>query len=298
MNFLKNLALGLFGFLLFFSLSIFGLLFMLDNTLLKPEFLVSELERLDTSSVTAELINFQAPPQMPYLNEVINETIDELEPWMKEQLSTAIYSGYDYFLGKTENLSLTISTQIVKDTLRENLWEAFSASPPPELQGFPSAVKEQYFNEFFNLQFDEIIPPTIEFSESSLPLDALDIMRQVRQTLSYFSATYYGLIGFMVLLVIGIVLISRNIKNITRRLGIPLLTYGAIEYAGIWVAKYFAERPLPIPGLPPSLQTWTTQFSYNLIAPLEIFSLSLLIGGIVLVIVSFVYRRGQSSDEG
>ncbi len=268
---------------------------MLDNTLLKPEFLVSELERLDVASVTTEIIKFQAPPGVPYLNEVTGETLNELEPWVKEQLRAAIYSGYDYFLGKTGNLNLVISTEPMTETLRGNLWKAFSSSPPSELQGFPSAIKEQYFNEFYQQQFAEVIPPTIEFSESLLPLDVLDTVRQVRQALSYFSVAYYGLIGFMVLLVFGIVLISRNVKDITHRLGVPLLTYGAIEYAGIWVAKYFAERLQPIPGLPTPLQTWMTQFSYNIIAPLEMFSLGLLIGGVVLVIVSFVYKRGQST---
>lgn len=297
MKLLKGLALSLLGLLLFFALSTFGLLYMLDNTLLNPDFVVAELEKLEASSVTAEIISFEAPPQMPYLNEVINETVDELEPWMKEQLSTAVYSGYDYFLGKRESFSLEISTQTMKDRLRENLWRAFLASPPPELQAFPPAAKEQYFNQFFNQQFDEFIPQTIGFDEASLPLDILDMMRQVRQALSYFSTVYYGLVGFMVLMVLGIVLISRDVKDITRRLGTPLLSYGVLQYAGIRVARYFAERQVELPGIPASLQSWVTQLSYDLIAPLEIFSLILLIGGVVLVVVSFIYKRGQSSAE-
>jgi len=82
-KFLKSLALGLFSFLLFPSLAIFGLLYMLDNTLLKPDFLISEMDSLDVPSLAGELFSIQTPQGIPYLDEAIDETIADLEPWMK-----------------------------------------------------------------------------------------------------------------------------------------------------------------------------------------------------------------------
>jgi len=295
MTFLKNLALSLFSFLLFLSLSIFASAFMLNNTLLDPDFVTSEINRLDISSLAGELFSIEAPPEAPYLAEVIDETIADLEPWMKEEISTAIYSGYDYLMGRTESLNLVIPTEPVKDSLRENLREAFLASPPPELQGLPSHLKEQYFNELYQ-QLTENIPPSLEFTESSLPPDVLTMLEQVRQALSYSQLVYKALIGFMLLLVLGIIFISRQVRDITRRLGIPCLTYGAFGYAGIFIARYFTETGLPLPELPAALQTWLPQFLDNLMAPLETFSLGLLIGGVVLVIVSFVYKPRQPSS--
>jgi len=295
MKFLKSLTLSLLGFLLFFSLAIFGLVYMLNNTLLKPDFVADELNRLDISSLAGEIFNFETPPEASYMNEVIDETIAELEPWMKEQLNTVVYSFYDYLLEKTPSLKVIISTEQLRDTLRESLWEAFSASPPPELEGFPPAVKEQYFNQFYQ-QLTESIPSTFELTEGSLPPDALAMVEQVKQAIGYFQLVYWALIGFMALLVAGIILISRQVKDITRRLGVPCLTYGAVEYAGVLVARHFAEKPLPLPEIPLSLQTWMSQFLYNVVAPLEMFSLGLLIGGIVLVVVSFVYKPRQSSS--
>lgn len=295
MTSLQNLALSLLSFLLFLSLSIFASAFMLDKTLLNPDFVISELNRLDMSLLAGDLFSIEAPPEAPYLAEVIDETVADLEPWMKEEMSTAIYSGYDYLMGRTESLNLVISTEPVKDSLRENLREAFLASPPPELQGAPSHVKEQYFNELYQ-QLAGNIPPTVEFTESSLPPDALAMLEQVRSYLSYFQTVYYGLIGFMLLLVLGIIFISRQVRDITRRLGIPCLTYGAFGYAGIFVARYFTKTGLPLPELPAALQTWLPQFLDNLMAPLETFSLCLLIGGVVLVIVSFVYKPRQPSS--
>ena len=139
MQFLKNLALSLLSFLLFLSLSIFGTAFMLDKTLLNPDFVTSELNRLDVPALMGELVTVPTLPGAPYLDKAIDETITDLEPWIKEEISAAIYSGYDYLMGRTQGLSLTISTQPARDSLKENLREAFLASPPSELQGMPAA---------------------------------------------------------------------------------------------------------------------------------------------------------------
>ena len=101
----------------------------------------------------------------------------------------------------------------------------------------------------------------------------------------------------MGLLMLGIILISRQVKDITRRLSVPSMTYGASWYVGVLIAKYYAGQLLSIPGLPTSLQEWMPQFSYNIIAPLETFSIGLLIDGVVLTIVSFVYKPRQDSSE-
>ncbi len=295
MKFLKSLALSLLGFLLFLSLSIFGSAFMLDKTLLNPDFVTSEINRLDMSSLAGEFVSEQIPQEEAYITEVLGKTIAELEPWIKEEISTAIYSSYDYLMGKTQSLSLTISTTPMRDSLKKNLREALLASPPPELKGLPPAIIEQYSDEAFQ-QFVGDIEPTIEFTESSLPPDVLAILEQIRQGLGYFQLGYQVLIGLMLLFILAIVLISRQVKDVTRRLGVPCLTYGVIGYAGILVGKYFAERQLPLLEIPPSLQAWMTQFTNNLLAPMEMFSLSLLIGGVVLLIVSFVYPRLRPSQ--
>ncbi len=271
---------------------------MLNNTLLNPDFVTSEINRLDMSSLAGELLSEQIPTEEfpEELRAVLVNTITDVEPWVKEEISTAIYTSHDYFMGRTQSLSLIISTEPVRDSLKENLREALLASPPPELQGLPPALIEQYSDEVFQ-QLAENIPPTIEFTESSLPPDAQAMLEQVRQYISYFQLAYKALIGFMLLLVAGIILISRQVRDITRRLGVPCLTYGAVGYAGIFVAKYFAEaKGLPLPEIPASLQTWLPQFLDNLLAPMEMFSLGLLIGGLVLTIVSFVYKPRQPSS--
>ena len=167
MKFLKGLALGLLSFLLFLSLSIFGLALTLNYTILNPDFVVSELDKLDVYSLAKEQISQQILSEDEFMAEVVDKTLADLELWIKEQVSAGIYSGYDYFLGKSEGLRLVISLEPVKESLKEDLWQAILKSPPPELAGLPQAEMEQQFDEFYQ-EFTKGLPSTFEFSESSL----------------------------------------------------------------------------------------------------------------------------------
>jgi len=299
MNFLKGLALSLLSFLLFLSLSIFSSVFMLNSTILNPDFVTSEINRLDMSSLAGEFLSEQIPQEQPYVGEVLDKTITDLEPWIKEQASTAIYSGYDYFLGRTESLNLIISTETVKSTLKENLTEAILSSPPPGLQGTSPAVIRQYADQAYQ-QFANDIPQTIELTESSIPPDVMATLKQVRSYLSYYQTAYYGLIVLMVLFALGICLVSRDVKHTTRSIGTPLAVYGVIGYAIIFALDYFnvEEQMLAMTdGIPWSLLTWMAQFMDNLMAPMKTFALALLITGVILIIVSIVYRRRQAPAE-
>jgi len=272
---------------------------MLDKTLLNPDFVISELNRLDMSLLAGDLFSIEAPPEAPYLAEVIDETVADLEPWMKEEMSTAIYSGYDYLMGRTESLNLVISTEPVQNTLKENLTEAILDSPPPELKGRPSTEIRQHADQAYQ-ELVQDMPQTIEFTESSIPPDIMNTLEQVRSYLSYYRTVYYGLIGLMVLCALGIFLISRNVKHTTRSIGTPILVSGIIGYASIFALGYFnvIEQMMGITGeIPAALQTWLPQFMDNLMAPMKTFSLALLITGVVLIVISIVYRRRQPQPE-
>lgn len=391
MKILKGLALGLLSFLLFLSLAIFGLIFMVNRTALNPNFVTAELNRLDITSLVNEYITSEQtssddliaklisitpeiepmvkeeagividsvydyllgksqdidlaltlrnsvlskdfvlsvvdevnisglvkdflseqfieeiPAEVqPYITEEsLDRIISELKPWMKEQINIVADPVLDYLVGKRQSLNVVISLESVKAILRDTMKEEFLKSPPAELAGKSQAELEQYFDEFYEETAAQM-PSTFEIDQSLLGTDmparvaealeqAEEAMTRARPYIAYFQQGYTILIAFMVVLVIAIVLIDREVRATTRRLGIPLLIYGAIEYAGIIVGKYFmSSGKLPLPEMSPHLETWLFQFSNNLISPLEIFSLSLLICGVILTIVSFVYRPSQS----
>ena len=289
MKFLKGLALSLLSLLLFLSLSIFGLALTLNYTILNPDFVVSALNKLDISSLAGELLSQQIPQEGDFMAEAMDNTIADLEPWVKEQVNANIYPSYDYLMGKSQSLNVVISLEPVKDTLKQNLREAILNSPPPEFKGLPQAEVEQYFNKFYQ-DFTKNIPTTFEFNESSLSPQGLAELEQVKRGISYFQLGYKALIGFILLLILGIILINREVKGATRGLGTTFLTYGILEYAGIFAAKYFAGAQLPQVEIPTSLQAYLPQLLGDFLAPLAMFSIGIGIAGVILLVVSFVYK--------
>ena len=299
MNVLKSLVLSLLNFLLFLSISVFGIAFTLNKTLLNPDFVVAEVDRIDTSSLIRELTEEQLSAQIPsdlwFIKENIYNVISEQEPWIKEQINAAIYSGYDFLLGRSERLSLVIPLEPLKENLRESIWQTFLQSLPPQLSGLPPALIEQYFNQFYQ-EFANQIPPEINLNESFIPPEAMSLIMQVRQGISYFQTGYSILIGFIVLLVLGIILINRNVRSITRGLGATFLIYGATEYAGIFLARHFVPSNIPMSEIPSTLQMWLLQLFDDMLKPMETFSLGFLAGGIVLLAVSFIYKPRTAED--
>jgi hypothetical protein len=363
MKVLKGFGIGILSFLLFLSLSVFGIAFMINSTLLNPDFIAAEVDKIDVSTlvieITEEQIGEQLPEEVLFLKETFYEVISEQEPWLKEQVKAAIYSGYDYFLGKSESLDIVISLEPLKTSLRDSLWQTFndylssdltdlpeyllepfleqyyqefaSQIPkeylPPELASLPEdQLKDyivQHFQElaeqmpeiylspeiadmlkdqlesYFDQYYQEIagqVPSELTVDESLIPPEAMEQIVMVRQGIGYFQTAYGALIGFMVLLIAGIILIHRNVRNTTRELGIIFLVYGVLEFIGIYLAKNFALMSLPLHDIPLPLQTWLTGLYSDLLAPLQMFSLGVLIGGVVLLVVSFVYKPREAED--
>jgi hypothetical protein len=310
MKFLKGLALSLLGFLLLVSLYAFGLVFTLNNTLLNPDFVVSELDRFDISGVVQELLGQEllgtvaSQTEIPQelMTEALNDTITELEPWLKEQLSDSIYSVYDYFQGREQSLSVSISLEPVKEALRDNLWEAFSQSLPPELAMVPPAEIERYFNESYE-EFAKDFPSAIEFDESSLSPETRSQLGQVKQYISYIQTAFKILIGVMVLLILGIIFIDRQVKGITRRIGSVFLTYAIPACITIFAVQYFDKIQAWVLDLlkidvaiPAQFQDLILQSVNNFLAPIRVLSIGILIAGVALIVVSFVYKPHQAAD--
>ncbi len=300
MKVIKGLVLSLLSLLLFLSLSIFGIAFTLNSTLLDANFVIAEVNKIDMSALTRELTDMliiqRLPQEVRFLKDAIYGAVTDFAPSLKEQLKTGINSSYDYFLGKSQTLNLTISLEPLKTGLRDRMRQAFLQSPPPQLFGLPPARVDQYFDQLYQ-QFTQPIPSSFKIDESSLGPQTVELIRQVKQYLGYFQLGYRALIGFMVLLILGIVLINRQVKKITRELGVNFLVYGALGYLGVFAAKYFAPMSLPLPGMPQSLQTWLSQFLVDLMAPQEIFSVVLMAGGIILTVVSFIYRQRPAEPQ-
>ena len=299
MKVLKGLALGLLSFLLFLSLAVFGLALTINQTVLNPDFVVSGVNKLDMSSLAEEFLSEQIPldGEQELVAGVLNDTIADLEPWIKEQASAVIYAGYDYLLGESQSLNLVISTEQLKETLRDNLKSAFKQSLPPEFAGLPQDMIDAEFDKYYQ-EFAEQIPPTFDLGENITP-EVMTALEQARQIISYIQIAYQTLIALILVLIAGIILIHRQVRGATRQLGITFLTYGVPGFASIFILKNYAMAQLTQlmtqPGFPASLQAWLPQLVDDFLAPLEMFSLGILIGGVALLVASFVYKPRETS---
>ncbi|MFC1982920.1 hypothetical protein ACFLV5_03975, partial [Chloroflexota bacterium] len=92
---------------LLLSLFVFGMAFLVDRTVLNPNFITSELNKLEIAPLVEEFIAQQLPQEFPEeLKDELTATISKLEPQLKEEVHTAVYSVYDYLLGKQETPDL------------------------------------------------------------------------------------------------------------------------------------------------------------------------------------------------
>jgi hypothetical protein len=204
---------------------------------------------------------------------------------------------------------VVISLEPVIESLNNTLKEAFLASPPPEYSGLPPSELEQHFDEFF-ADFTDMIPTTsggehqLELDETLIGTEvptqiadglakAEDGLEQARQYVGYFQLGYIALIAFILLLILGIVLIYRTVRGSTRQIGITFLACGIVSFVIFLIIKSMAGTQIAKADMPVYLQTWIPQLIKDFLMPLEIYGIGLMVGGVILTVVSFIYRRRQ-----
>jgi hypothetical protein len=294
-RFLKSFGLAALDVILLLSLSFFGLMFTINQTFLNPDFTVSQVEKLDTTSLAADIIRGQIvsqatiPITLPIEDFIIgaaNETITDMEPWLKQQAREITYSFYDYLEGRSQNLSVVIPLEEVKESLKDNISKAVIASPPPGLTDLPPATIERYLEPFYDR-----IPSSFELNEAWLGPQNMAQIDQLRQLVSHFHIVYYALIGFILFLILCIILINREVRGSTRSLGVVFLGGGIVSYGVFWLAKNAVVAQSTLPQVPVYLRSWLPQLMTDILSPMELYSFGLAGMGVVLLIVSFVYRR-------
>ena len=299
MKVFKVILLVVLGILLSLSLLIFGLALTLNHSILNPDFIAEHVERLDIAALADEVVKEQVPPEAAEfmgesLDEVLGDTIADIEPWMKEQARDGIYVFYDYIEGRNESLSLIISLETVKESFRANLLAAILASPPPELVGFPPAEIELQFNTYYQMIADEI-PSTLELDETMLDAEVMEQIAHARQYVGYFNLAFIVLIAFSLLLILLIILTHFKVRGSTRQLGITFLSIGVVSLVGAFITRSVVSSQLVQNELPSTLQAWAPEVVTDVLMPLGIYGIGLIVVGIALTVVSFVCKRDQYS---
>jgi hypothetical protein len=146
---LKIAGLVILSLILFISLTVFSLAFSLNRTVLNPDFITAEGDRLEIASLASEAMSYGLQEELPQeaLDSLI-EAITTLEPRLKDELNTITYSVYEYLHSERENLDLA---NLLRSTLLSSdlMVAAIDAVDGPQLARiFLEEYEEEITQEF------------------------------------------------------------------------------------------------------------------------------------------------------
>jgi len=288
MNIARGIFSGLFSFMLVIALVALGIALTINHTILNPDFIIHEIDKLDVHSIIVEQVKSQLPEGVPYVAEIFDEVAAELQPWLEEQTTRVIYAGYSYLEGD-EELNIVIPLEQVKSSIKDNLAQAMRESPPPELEGLPQDQIELVI-ALACAQVDSQVPQQLEINEALLGTETVTQLQKAREIVADIKLGYKVLIGLSALLVLLIALIQWwRAKSIARFTGIAFTIAGVISLIAPLAARsiIFQIIPADIPAdIPAELTALIPQLISDISHPLLIYSIGILAAGIGLIVLS------------
>lgn len=171
MAFLRGLGTAILSFLLFVALAAFSMAFLINSTVLNPDFMNRQIDKLDISAIANDTVKEQLTSQLPkdndFLNGVATTLIGQEEPLIKEQAHNAVNTAYSYFLGKQDNLKIVFSLTGIKQDLNKNLWQSAVDYLKTKLAGMTDAQVNQYVKSIREQIPADILPSAL----AALPAD-------------------------------------------------------------------------------------------------------------------------------
>ena len=221
------------------------------------------------------------------LEQVMNEVFTELEPWIKEQTTNAINSGYAYLQGETEHLSIVIPMAQMKTTVSDKLEQIIRENIPTDT-GISQSDIDNLIVEMQTM-VDESIPQELDIDEELLGTEVMTQLEQARDILGYTDTVFKGLIGLAVLMVVLIAFLQwRRIKGLAHHIGVACTVAGAVSLAG---ALAMSNLPLQVLSrlqldIPTEFAEKISLFASDLSQPMVTYASITLVVGIVLLVIS------------
>jgi hypothetical protein len=292
MNAVRGFFAGVFDFLLFDVLVLLGFIIALNMTVLNPDFITSELKKLDVYPAIMRQAEALLPSQQFIDAKTIDELATELTPWFEEQSDTVIRAVYAY-IEEGKSVDVTISLDPVKAALKDKVAEITLNSLPPELQGATQSQIDSYLAQL-NAGIDGAIPSTFQLNESVAGPQVMSQLGQIKNIIGYKDVAYRYLIIAAVALVVLIALtLWWQPKRITRSMGITFILVGVVcilgpllDYLIIQILSQFIGSS----GILSGLQTKLPQLAADVTAPVRSYGIGFLLSGIGLVVISFLFR--------
>ena len=289
----------------------------LYNTVLSTDLTVSIVKKVDLYFLVEYFVIQEVTEEisggMTFLTEYVEDVVIKLEPWIRSEMDDIIAPITDYILGKSQSLDIVISIEKLKESpdLYDALWEALRKSPPTELAdlGLNESELQQIFDLFYE-DFVRLIPSTFEINENLLgPGMSAQITQaladadkaleneQIRNYIGYPQTAFTISIIILLLSLAGIILINRRVRGVSRWLGSTFLACGVFELVSVFIIKNQLQMQIAAVDMPSPIRIWLEQLAGNSVAPLQTFSIVLIVLGAGFQIFSFIYRQNQPTSE-
>jgi len=207
MKAINIVALVLISILLIIYLPLAGITITACKTLMDPDWIVSEINKLDYILLMQDFAANNLDGELAEYQDSIDQIITDSKPWIEQEINETVNDFYSYFKGKTNSLDVTISTAALKKTISENITEILSEEMPDMTQAerdeIIDAIKSEYMNE---------IEDSYNLSSSTLPAEANMILDKVRLTFYYVNLFNIILMAVSIVFTVLIFLLL-GIKN-------------------------------------------------------------------------------------
>jgi hypothetical protein len=297
MSIVRGFFSGVFNFLLFDALVLLGLIISLNLTVLNPNFVTAELQKLDVYPAVIEQAKTMLPSQQFIDAATVDELVSELTPWFEEQANTVIHAVYAY-IEEDRELNVAISLEPVRAAVKEKVTEAVTNSPPPELQGASQSQIDAYLSQVYT-GIDSVIPTSFVLDESVVGPQVMAQLQQIKQIVGYIETAYKALIAAAIFLVLLIALAQWwQPKPITRSIGITFILVGVACILGPlldYLIIQVLSKAIRSSGVLSGLQAKLPQLAADITAPLRTYGIGFLISGIALIVISVLFRSKQVS---
>jgi len=300
------------------------------QTLLSRDFTTALIDNLDIKTATESLLQDQLgqlPEGIDLNTAQVDQILTVLEPAIKTGLKNAADPIADYLVGARPDFTVTISLQSAMPDIKNVVVQAYLHQNLPDLQGLSQAEIDAAANAYWSTA-QSFIPADFEIDssmfgpgitsgvddfftgmEDGLTEARLNIAQATDDVQSAFSDSrryvglvqlvYFLLILVLVLLAGGIILIHRSVKGSTLNLGIVLTAFGAPFFIGVMVLRfYIPEIVLQIDVNMESVRAVVRHVLISTTSPMFVFTLSCLVVGIALIVVSIFYRAPSNQSEG
>ncbi len=165
MGILRGLGVAILSFLLFLTLAIFSVAFMLHGTVLDSGFVLTQVDGMPISNIARDVseafIGEQLSQEMPFVKDVALNVLEKQEPWIKKEIKAAVNTGYDYLMGETDELNIVIPLSELKENLRNTLWDEAKLYLKEQTAGMSEAEISSYLQDIIRQIPTDILPPDL-----------------------------------------------------------------------------------------------------------------------------------------